>query len=182
MVIRRLKVSSIDQNYFIDCFSSIIFSRLYQIGTFPAAIRADSLQLTDQYWDLLDSIEQVVEYISNHDGVTVICQYNYSMTNSQSIVCGNTNTKNSKTLNPDSQVDSDTICYHQSYIQPTDISLLNPRFESITALNELKFDVSSLDLAQRVFIDDLKSKSFVRLLANVGAWIYVNFYNIVIYY
>lgn len=67
-----IKVSSIDWDYFIDCLSSTTFSRLYQSGPFYAAIRTDSLQLTDQYWDLLDSIERVVDYINDHDGFTVV--------------------------------------------------------------------------------------------------------------
>ena len=98
IVTQILKINSIGWDYFIDCFSSITFSRLYQIAPFPVAIRADSLQLTDQYWDILDSIEQVVEYINNHDGITVIGWYKHRMTNSQSFVSGNINTQNTQTL------------------------------------------------------------------------------------
>ena len=41
-------------------------------GTLPAAIRVNSLQLTDQYWDLLDSIKRMVDYINDHGGFTVV--------------------------------------------------------------------------------------------------------------
>ena len=85
-----VKVTSSDFSWscFIDRFSSIVFSILYQSRIFPVAIQADSLYLTDQYWDLENSIETVIDYINENDGFTIVDWYTNTLINDQSIISG----------------------------------------------------------------------------------------------
>ena len=74
-------------------------------------IRVDSYQPMDQYWDLLDSMDHMVEYINDH-GVFYDFWLVYAWSDQRlSFFCGNTNPQ---TSNPDSQFDSGVICYHPS--------------------------------------------------------------------
>ena len=88
-----INISTIAWDFFIDTFSSTNFSILHQSCPFPAAIRADYLQLTDRYYDFLDSIDRVVDYIRQHGSFTVVSLCERDLINDQEIIYGITNTQ-----------------------------------------------------------------------------------------
>ena len=112
----------------IHQYSSMQFSRLYQDGAFPSIIQHNALELTDAYWNLVDCIESVIEYINENSGFTVFGCYKCGVINDKSIMNVNTNNhvNGNNANNPDVQVDNgDTgINFHPCFIQPTDHALL----------------------------------------------------------
>ena len=57
--------------HYCEHFSSNKFSMLYQSSPFPSTICASDLQFTDEYFELQEKIERVVDLINSDGGFTV---------------------------------------------------------------------------------------------------------------
>ena len=94
-------------------------------GYFPSGVNADELQLSDEYWNLVDKIDSSINHINDNGGFTVIGWYKRGIINDKSIVTGTNHTGsnqggNNSNTNPDIQVDNGEINYHPCIIRPTD--------------------------------------------------------------
>ena len=133
---------------YISKFSSLRFSSLYQTSVFSTAIRRDMLELSKQYYELEDKIDDVVELINNNGGFTVVGWYKRGIINDRAVLTAINNNDNgykqNNSNNPDVQVDSGKLNYHPCFIQPTNRRFFNEHDELCQQLMELKFDVSTL--------------------------------------
>ena len=124
-----LKMQKLGWECYIETFSSSRFSRLYQNAPFPSAIRADSLQLTDDYWNLSNCISNVIDFINENGGFTIIGWYKRGVINDQSTITENIvqggNNGISNNTSTDNQIDNGEMNYHPYFIKPTDMQLLD---------------------------------------------------------
>lgn len=111
----------------MDDFSSLQFSSLYLKDDFTSTIRFNLLDYTESYFSLQTSSDDVVEYINNNGGFTVIGWYNRGEINDVS--------------NDDSQneVESSEIGYHIVYMFPTNRAIVNR-----VGLKNKKFDTAGV--------------------------------------
>ena len=108
------------------------------------------MYLTDQYWNLEDSIETVIDYINKNDGLTTVGWYTHGLINDQSIIAGSDNNqRNAQTKNNENQVDGGPINYRLCYIQPLNRKFFSTNFNIGHALLYLKLDVSYVDLIKK---------------------------------
>lgn len=130
----------------MENYSSTQFSKLYLTSNLPPSIKIRDLRMTEEYFSLLDCIGNVIEFINNNGGFTVVGWYKRGIINDRALVGNNGNNNNSNMNNSNNeevQVDNGEVNYHIIQMQPTDHELLNPHTALGSELQELKFDVSN---------------------------------------
>ena len=113
-MVHPIEVKTKDDDFIItmDDFSSLRFSDLYLKNHFSATVRINLLDLTDAYWHLQDCLQEIIMYINNIGGFTVIGWYKRGEINDIS---------NEEVQN---QVESSDIAYHIVSISPTNKDLI----------------------------------------------------------
>jgi hypothetical protein len=133
---------------YISNFSSLRFSSLYQTGVFSTSIRRDMLELSEQYYELEDKIENVIDLINNNGGFTIVGWYKRGIINDRSVLTAINNNENgykqNNTNNPEVQVDNGKLNYHPCSIQPTNRRFFDENDHLHSELKSMKFDVSTL--------------------------------------
>ena len=130
-------------NCFVEKFSSNKFSELYLSGSFPSNLRADALQMTDEYWNMTDKIAQIVEEINNNGGWTVIGWYKRGLINDQSMVSEEASNIRNNNQN-ENQVANGLINYHICVLRPSNDGYFRPYNNLRTRLYELKYQMTNL--------------------------------------
>ena len=128
-----------------------MFSLLYQTAVFSSQVRTSSLDLTDEFFDLEDAVEKVINLINTNGGFTVSGWYKRGNIKDKTILFQNNNHDNAQKFgsnvgsDDNDQVDNSKIIYHPCIIKPK-----NPVFfdaaanhDLYTMLNDLKYDVSN---------------------------------------
>ena len=131
---------------YIKSFSSLRFSSLYQTSVFSTSIRRDVLELSEQYYELDDSINRVVELVNENGGFTVVGWYKRGVVNDRSVLTvleKNTNNYNNNT-STEIQVDNGKLNFHPTSIQPTNKNFFDPEHNLFTVIKDIKFNVSNL--------------------------------------
>ena len=109
----------------MDDFSSLKFSNLYMKSPFSSTVRFNVLDFTPAYFRLQECIDNVIKWINDDGGFTVIGWYKRGEINDVS----NDDSQN--------QVESSEIVYHIVSIYPTKLDILK-RIE----LQRMKFDMA----------------------------------------
>lgn len=133
----------------MENFSSTAFSKLYLTSNIPVTAQKSAFDHTDPYFDLLDNIQDVVDYINSHGGFTVVGWYKRGIINDKTLVNGNAvngTSNNNNNGGEDGQVDNGEINYHVISLTPNNRSLLSPTSILGIELKTLKFNVSSAQL------------------------------------
>ena len=99
-------------------FSSSKFSMLYLSKVLPPSIAQSEISLTDDFFDILDSIDKVIELINDNYGFTVIGWYKRGVINDRSLVTKGNGTGNNGNTNEEVQVQSGDVNYHIVELQP----------------------------------------------------------------
>ena len=113
----------------VENYSSISFSLLYQTAVFSSQVWSISLNLTDKYFELEDSVTNMMELVNNNGRFTVIGWYKRGNIADRTIVFQNKNSNKSSyasvlTANDTSnQVNSSKVIFHPCVVKPT-----NPNF------------------------------------------------------
>ena len=130
----------------VNNFSSTKFSLLYLNQRLPPSVKVSALNMTDEYFDLLDCITRAIDYINDHGGFTVVGWYRRGIINDRSLVVSNNNNTNYNQNHnaEDIQVGSGEINYHVVELYPTDRSHLDRQSARGIVLNTKKFDVTTL--------------------------------------
>lgn len=115
----------------MERFSSQRFSMYFLNQMFPPTTRVHMLDNTDSFVDLMDCIDNVVEYINNNGGFTAIGWHKRGAINDQAAQ-GEGNEEN--------RVEAGELNYHFTSIVPTDGMITNDHGD----LEDLKFDVGEL--------------------------------------
>eukprot|EP00957_Ditylum_brightwellii_P113493 8653655-Ditylum_brightwellii.AAC.1 len=97
----------------IEHFSSTTFTSYYLTEQLPSSVRLSSLQMMQSFFELLTSIDNVVEYINTNGTWTVVGWYKHGVVNDK------TGTKHSPLSKEDTKVDSGELSYHGVYLGPT---------------------------------------------------------------
>ena len=142
--IRNIRSNAVQWNCYIENFSSNKFSMLYQSSPFPSSLRADALQLTDEYWNLVEAIDNVVELINDNGGFTIVGWYKRGLINDQSIIADNSNTNRGSNDNTDNQVDNGSISYHVCQMRATNIRFYIEGTPLSDQLGQLRYDMGRL--------------------------------------
>ena len=129
----------------MENFSSTAFSKLYLSSNIPVSTRKSAFNHTDLYFDMLMSIDQVVDYINDHGGFTVVGWYKRGVINDKTLVNGNaTNGSSNNNNGEDTKVDKGEINYHVISLRPTNSCLLNRTTNFGQELRNLQYDVSRI--------------------------------------
>jgi hypothetical protein len=137
---------SLDEPLYIEEYSSARFSLLFQTGVLSAEISKESVDMTDLFDELDDSIQNGVQHINNNGGFTVIGWYKRGQIQDRTVVIQNSNDQNSRygtTNNQNTQVDNSEIKFHPCVIRPTEKFFFENSTQA-TTLNENKFNVDRL--------------------------------------
>ena len=145
-----IKATHNNNTYMHRDFSSHQFSLGFLNRDFPIGIQSNDLQLSESFWHLGDTIEEIIDFINDKGGWTIIGWYSRGVINDRTLtgVMNNTsNTSSNSTNNGNNsevQVDGSELNYHFVKIIPTDSTLLNRNSHLGAVYNTLKFDVSSI--------------------------------------
>jgi hypothetical protein len=138
----------------LDTFSSTKFSLLYMKERLPPSIRISALRMTDQFFDLYDTMERVINFINANGGFTAIGWYRRGVINDRKMVENNANkdangrqmNRANGGMNEEIQVDAGNISYHVAELLPTNRELLDNNTVLGLRLHAMKYDVSSFGL------------------------------------
>ena len=98
---------------------------------FLATTRVHMLDNTDRFVDLMDCIDNIVEYINENGGFTVVGWHNQGAINDQAVQGEG---------NEEHRVEAGDLNYHFTSIIPTDERITNDHED----LEDLKFEVGEL--------------------------------------
>ena len=123
-------------------FSSTKFSRCYLSGRIPATVRKTTLNPTsDVFWALEDCITNVINFVNENDGWTVVGWYKRGSMKDRSLIeASNNNNSNEE----DTTVASGKLNMHIIELLPTNHQMMNSTTELGRNLDALKFDVGNL--------------------------------------
>ena len=114
---------------------------------FLIGVQANDLQLSESFWDLGETIEEIIMYVNNHGGWTVIGWYSRGIINDRTLTgvinnssSGGTNNVN----NAEVQVDGSGLTYHFVKIVPTDTSLQNKETFNGNVYNDMTYNVGNI--------------------------------------
>ena len=126
-------------------FSSTKFTLLYMSDYIPGSVRVSALRITsnsDAFFDIEDCIENVIKYVNDNDGWTVVGWYKRGIMTDKTLVTSRVTTNaNSETSE---NVDAGMLTYHVIELVPTDRSILNKASVKGSQLQALKYDVTKL--------------------------------------
>ena len=123
-------------------FSSTKFSLSYLTNRIPPTVNKSSLSQGNRlYWDLEECIEDVVDFVNDNDGWTVVGWYKRGSIKDRSLIesSGGNNTTNG---NEDAMVGSGKLSFHIVELTPTNQVLLDRNTALGADLAVRKFDVS----------------------------------------
>ena len=105
--------------------------------------------MTDEFFDLLDAIENVISHINDNGGFTVVGWYRRGTINDRTLVesrssnnTTNGRSNNNTSTNEDIQVVAGEMTYHVVELYPTNRSLMDKTSILGEELHEKKFDVA----------------------------------------
>jgi hypothetical protein len=127
-------------------FSSTKFSLLYLSTHIPGTTRVSALRVSDAYWEIEEAVENVVDYVNDNGGWTIVGWYKRGLITDQSLLAATSNTLSSNTssTNENGQVGSGNVNFHVVQMLPFDHSLLDLASAQGRHLNSLKYDVLNL--------------------------------------
>ena len=118
-------------------FSSLKFSHLYLSNDIPSNVKVSSLRVSEEFWELEDCIESVVDFINENGGWTVVGWYKRGEVKDQSL---NESTGNNNS--DDNTIGAGTVKYHVVQLCPTNRDILDKRHLLGQQLEAKKYDVS----------------------------------------
>ena len=120
---------------------------------FPIGVQANDLQLSEAYWVLGDTLQNIVEFINDNGGWTIVGWYSRGVINDRALTgmiqSTTTSTTASNQNNPEIQVDGADLSFHFCKILPTDSTYLDSNTFNGKSLDQMKFDANSLPSANR---------------------------------
>jgi hypothetical protein len=127
-------------------FSSNKFSKLYLSTNLSPSTLIEQVLYTDEFFQLLDKLEQVLSLIHMNGGFTVAGWYKRGMINDKTLVSQSipvsTMNNNNNNNNESVQVDNGDVNIHITQIVPTNRDFLNPETVLGGHLSSMKFDVT----------------------------------------
>lgn len=120
------------------------FSLCYLTNRIPPTVRKNSLSQANRlYWELEECIEEVVDFVNDNSGWTVVGWYKRGAIKDRCLIesSGSINTTNG---NEDSMVGLAKLSFHIVKLTPTNQALLDRNTDLGTDLTERKFNVSRL--------------------------------------
>ena len=103
--------------------------------------------MSEQYWDIEETIKEIVHYINNQGGWTVVGWYKRGLISDRTLLDTNTSTSASSVPNnttEDLQVAAGQICLHVVQLLPTNRDFLDETTTLGKELKDKKYDVSKL--------------------------------------
>ena len=123
-------------------FSSTKFSLCYLSNRFPSMVQRSALQHTDAFWDMDDCIQNVVDFVNDNGGWTIVGWYKRGSIKDKSLIEATTNNGAN-----DETVSAGQLNFHIVEVLPTNNRILDPNHHLGANLNRLKYDVSNLNHA-----------------------------------
>ena len=138
-------------------FSSYRFSQLYLSGEIPSGVRISALRISDAYWGIQKTVRNVVKYINENGGWTVVGWYKRGVISDRSLLeprstssagpTPATNNSAASSTNVDSEVGSGQVGFHIVELAPTDSTYIQAGTLKFNTLKTKKFDVSNINQA-----------------------------------
>ena len=123
-------------------FSSTKFSLCYLTNSIPPTLSKSSLsQANSLYWDLEECIEDVVNFVNDNGGWTVVGWYKSGAIKDRSLI-KSSSSNNAANGNEDATVGSGNLSFHVVDLTPTDQALLDSSTFFGSNLAVRNFDVS----------------------------------------
>ena len=126
-------------------FSSNKFRNLYLSTNFSPNFLLVDLQYSDEFLELRESIDSVVDFIHENSGFLIIGWYKCGLINNRSLVSNNGNISiRNRNYSKNIQVDKGELNYRVIEILPTDHAMLYPTSYLGMQLNAIKFYINML--------------------------------------
>ena len=127
-------------------FSSAKFSKLYLSTNISPNTNLQQLQFTKEFFEIMQQMGEVVDYVHENGGFTIIGWYKRGVINDRSLVSqNNMSTGNMSSNNNEShEVDNGEANFHVTQIFPTNKDFMDPTTLLGETLASLKFDVRKL--------------------------------------
>jgi len=138
---------SLQETIHVSNYSSSMFSLLYQTAVFSSQIRASALDVTDEFFNLEENVENVIKLINENDGFTVIGWYKRGNVKDRTILHQNSvneNKYNSNTNDETDTVDNSKIIFHPCIIKPSNSNFYKRTSNLYVRLQTKKYNVSNL--------------------------------------
>ena len=124
-------------------FSSHSFTQIFISNDFPIGIQANDLQLSEAYWLLGETLQQIISLVNLNGGWSIIGWYSRGVINDKTLT-GLTNSTTNNQNNAAIQVDGGDLTFHFCKIVPTDSSILDTTTHKGAELDTMKFDVNRI--------------------------------------
>lgn len=125
-------------------FSSLKFTLLYLSSLIPANVKVSALRVSDEFWDIEDAIEDVVRFINDNGGWTVVGWYKRGEIKDRSLVGDASSNTGTVEGESNGTVGAGTVNYHVVQLFPTDHSILDERSPLGQELKQKKYDVTKI--------------------------------------
>ena len=143
-----VKATHEGRNFNHSNFSSTAFTTTFLNQNFPIGVQANDLQLSEAYWMLGDTLQDIIQFINDNGGWTVVGWYSRGVINDRTLTgmiqSTTTSTTTSNQNNPEIQVDGADLTFHFCKILPTDSTYLDSNTFNGRRLEQMKFDVNSI--------------------------------------
>eukprot|EP00957_Ditylum_brightwellii_P198073 15090786-Ditylum_brightwellii.AAC.1 len=101
--------------------------------------------MTNEYFELLDHIDRVVQCVNDNGGWTVVGWYKYGVINNHNLISNNNNTSgNNNNNNEDVHVGNGESNYHVIEVLPTNRTCVTSGIALYQRLSELKYHVQGI--------------------------------------
>ena len=138
---------ALQETIHVPKFSSSNFSLFYQNTVFSPQVRTSTLDITDEFFELEDAVTQALRLINDNGGFTVIGWYKRGNIQDRTILHQNNNNPDNNKLFVNIEtdtVDNSKIMFHPCVIRPSNDDFFDKTNDLFIALQEIKFDVSTL--------------------------------------
>ena len=145
MVIKHI---SLEEPIYVQEYSSTRFSLLFQTSVLNSEITKASMDMTDNFFDLQEAIENVVDYI-NKNGGKVVGWYKRGKVQYHTVLVQNSNDPNNTKFGnsanqKNAQVDNSEINFHPCIVRSTNEKFTDEKSDEFKEMKSKKFDVNVL--------------------------------------
>ena len=141
-----IKAVHSDKDFFHRNFSSHSFTILFLSSNFPIGVQENDLQLSEDYWNLGDNINNIINLVNRNGGWTIIGWYSRGVINDRTLTTLIPSSSKSTANQPNQaiQIDGGELNYHFCKIIPTDSSFFKENTFLGQQLHQLKYNVNEI--------------------------------------
>ena len=143
-----IKHISLEEPMYVQEYSSTKFSLLFQTALLNCELNKTCMDMTDNFFNLQEKIEDGVKMINDNGGFTIIGWYKRGHIQDRTVLVQNANEQNANKYNvqtnQNTQVDNSVINFHPCVVRPSNKKYYEEGSTELKNLKDNKFDVNQL--------------------------------------